>query len=69
MSVTTPSTGVFEPETLVYERQKRDRAERRLRELMRELRWHEESKRHRHGGRDAADDMLHRRVRQILASS
>jgi hypothetical protein len=60
----------FEAEALVRERQKRDRAERRLRELMRELRWHEESKRDRNGNgrRDAADDMLHRRVHEILAS-
>ena len=68
MPVTTVE-GAFEAEALVRERQKRDRAERRLRELMREIRWHEESKRHRHGRHDAADDMLHRRVRQILASS
>ena len=59
--------GVSEADPLVRERQRKDRAERRLRELMHEIRWHEESKRTRHGPRDVVDDMLYRRARQILA--
>jgi hypothetical protein len=60
--------GASEADPLVRERQRKDRAERRLRELMREIRSHEESKRSPYARRDPIDDMLYRRARQILGT-
>ena len=60
--------GVSETDPVARERQRKDRAERRLRELMQEIRSHEESKRSPFRRRDAADDMLYRRARQILGT-
>jgi hypothetical protein len=60
--------GISEADPLVRERRRKDRAERRLRELMHEIRWHEERKRTRHGRRDPVDSMLYQRARQILGT-